>query len=124
MSRLPKMIVHHNTMGPVEVLISFSTKDESGNLKNIALVKSKVKPKYDYRDNFVEFTNRYGSTMSFLDYKKPDRYYILWGISNNHIKSGWVELTTPSGRLVRGNKPYKMFNEFCNASIKLNFYQT
>ena len=124
MSRLPKMIVHHNTMGPVEVLISFSSKDESGNPKNIALVKSKVKPKYDYRDNFVEFIYRYGSTMSFLDYKKPDRYYILWGTSSKHVSSGWTELTTPSGRPVRGNKPYKMFNEFCKASIKLNFYQS
>ena len=124
----PKIIVRHELMGPLEVVMAFSstqkTIDGEFEPKHIALVKTKVKPKYDKLGHFQEFTNRFGSNISWNDNKAPYRHYILWGTSSTHERSGWTELTTPTGRAVRGGRPFKMFKEACDATSKVRFTKT
>jgi hypothetical protein len=128
MFKQPKIIIRHELMGPVEALMTFSawqkTDDGEFHPRHIALVKTKVKPKFDKLGHFQEFTNRFGGNISWNDYKTPYRHYILWGTSNNHERSGWTELTTPTGRPVRGGRPFKIFKEACDATATVRFTKT
>jgi len=128
MFKQPKIIVQHELMGPVEVLMKFSAwqKTDDGELypRHVALIKTKVKPKYDKYGKFQEFTNRFGGNISWNDQKKGYRHYILWGTSSTHERSGWTELTTPTGRAVRGGRPLKMFKEACDATSQIRFTKT
>jgi hypothetical protein len=128
MFKQPKIIIRHELMGPVEALMTFSawqkTDDGEFHPRHIALIKTKVKPKFDKLGHFQEFTYRFGSNISWNAHTKGYRYYILWGTSNNHERSGWTELTTPTGRPVRGGRPFKMFKEACDATATVRFTKT
>ena len=95
MFKQPKIIVQHELMGPLEVVMSFSsnkkTIDGEFEPRHIALVKTKVKPKYDKYGKFQEFTNRFGGNISCLIWDTKEvvqvkAKQIYAGNTNNLIK--------------------------------------